>query len=44
VLVLAALVAELTDSECWEVLVALADEAGEDALASEFRAALAEEE
>ena len=40
----AALVAELTDNDCWDVLVTLADAAGEDELAAEFREALAEEE
>jgi rubrerythrin len=39
----AALIAELTDNECWEVLVQLAEGAGEEKLAVEFRTALEEE-
>jgi rubrerythrin len=40
----AALIAELADNDCWEVLVTLADNAGEDELATQFRAALEEEQ
>jgi len=37
------LVAELTDNACWEALILLAREAGQDAMADLFEAALAEE-
>jgi rubrerythrin len=40
----AALVAELTDNDAWESLIALADAAGEKELTSAFRGALAEEQ
>jgi ferritin-like metal-binding protein YciE len=40
----AALVAELTDNACWEALIELAREAGEDALVQQFQEALTSEQ
>jgi len=40
----AILVAELADNECWNTLVTLARDAGEDQLVEEFRRAYAEEQ
>jgi rubrerythrin len=40
----AALVAELTDNACWEALIELAREAGEDALVRQFQEALKHEQ
>ena len=40
----AILVAELVDNDCWNLLAALAEKLGHDALADEFREALVEEQ
>jgi rubrerythrin len=40
----AALIAELTDNACWETLIELAREAGEDALVEQFQEALTNEQ
>jgi rubrerythrin len=40
----AALVAELSDNECWETLIELAQQAGEDDLARQFEQALGDEQ
>jgi hypothetical protein len=38
------LLAELADNDCWATLKVLADQAGEEAMAGSFAAALAEEQ